>query len=250
MGRFENFTPLERGVMREAMLFSESEFYDPGHTREAQVAIRNLIREIEGKAPEDPRPAQRAATEAANAGQGSRPTFGPRHRAAPTEAATEVKTVGQDGHVGTAVNARESMGAGQRAAAPSPTPARPEPREQWAIEKPTRKVFTSDDPPRYKGFLLIRCMDCGSVHAFCTKEPISSYYCRECGSRTPLDNMHRLRLFCECGNRSTYWTNLTDDVMDVNCIQCGAPVAMEWNGKAGQYKTIGWEKPRKGARRE
>ena len=110
MGRFENFTPLERGVMREAMLFSESEFYDPGHTREAQAAIRNLIREIEGKAPEDPRPAPRAATEAADAGQGSRPTFGPWYRAAPTEAAREAKTVGQDGRVDITVNVREGMG--------------------------------------------------------------------------------------------------------------------------------------------
>lgn len=38
MGRFENFMPWERGITRETMLFSESEFYDPGYTKEAQKA--------------------------------------------------------------------------------------------------------------------------------------------------------------------------------------------------------------------
>ena len=33
-------------------------------------------------------------------------------------------------------------------------------------------------------------------------------------------------------------TNMTDTAFDINCLDCGAPVAVQWNEKKGLYETI------------
>lgn len=95
-----------------------------------------------------------------------------------------------------------------------------------------------NNEPGYKGCLLIHCERCGKVHPFAVKEPITEAYCKECHKRIPLENLKPLWLNCECGKRIKYMTNHTYSVFDVDCIRCGAPVAVWWNKRKGLYETI------------
>lgn len=90
----------------------------------------------------------------------------------------------------------------------------------------------------YKGFLMISCKECGHVNTFCSKNKISQYKCPECGKRTTLKDLRLLWANCECGKISRYFTNIEDPVTEVNCVDCGMPVAVTWNAKKACYQTI------------
>lgn len=72
----------------------------------------------------------------------------------------------------------------------------------------------------YSGFLHIHCEHCGKTKTFCTKYQLSYYSCKECGSRLK------------------YFTNETADLIELNCINCGMPVALKYNAKKKLYETI------------
>lgn len=92
---------------------------------------------------------------------------------------------------------------------------------------------------KYQGFLYLRCPECGKVKAFCSKKELRGYHCFECGADTPFtDELKKMYLNCQCGQRSVYWTNITDPMLDVNCPKCGNPVAVSWNEKKGIYQPI------------
>ena len=93
-------------------------------------------------------------------------------------------------------------------------------------------------PEGYKGFLMIHCEHCGHVRAFCSKYTLSWYKCPACGEKTKLTGLVPVHINCECGRHSRYFTNITDPEMDVDCIDCGSPVAVEWNGKKKCYETM------------
>lgn len=89
----------------------------------------------------------------------------------------------------------------------------------------------------YGGFLYLECSSCGRRKAFCSRHKLNYYSC-ECGERTSLHDLAKVYVNCECGKRSDYWTNVTDDVFDVDCVNCGAPVAVQYNSKKKIYETI------------
>ena len=107
----------------------------------------------------------------------------------------------------------------------------------------SKKIDKEQGP--YKGFLLLRCDECGKVGAFCTKHEIYGYRCRACGYETPLENLRPAHLNCKCGKNFNYRTNLTDRIISHNCIICQAPVDMELNKKQTAYVTIGKEGDKK-----
>lgn len=90
---------------------------------------------------------------------------------------------------------------------------------------------------QYKGFLRIVCEHCGKVHSFCPREPIAQYRCAACGKYTPLRDLCRLFLNCECGAKYVYWTNATEELIELACLNCKMPVALERN-KQGRYVTL------------
>ena len=118
--------------------------------------------------------------------------------------------------------------------------------ERITPEKPTRRdagVREQSSRGEYTGFLMIDCQQCGNRHPFNAKVPISTYRCKECGGATPLGKLNRLRLFCECGRSYGYKTNInTDEIFDVNCLNCGSPVAMEWSEKRDRYEPVDFGK--------
>ena len=87
--------------------------------------------------------------------------------------------------------------------------------------------------------LCIKCENCGNIHMFKTEHTREEYYCLICGHKTILDTPPaRLYVHCECGRRIKYHTNMRDKLVDVECIQCGAPVTVEWKYKKQLYETV------------
>ena len=78
------------------------------------------------------------------------------------------------------------------------------PKETWAI--PDRAEAKETTPKTYKGFLLIRCAQCGDLRGFCAKQPISSYRCAACGGETPLHDLTSAHIRCKCGKSFKYRT--------------------------------------------
>ena len=78
------------------------------------------------------------------------------------------------------------------------------PKETWAI--PDRAEVEETTPKTYKGFLLIRCAQCGDLRGFCVKQPISSYRCAACGGETPLHGLTSAHIRCKCGKIFKYRT--------------------------------------------
>lgn len=91
----------------------------------------------------------------------------------------------------------------------------------------------------HSGFLYIKCGHCGSECAYCQKQPSEYSICKKCGSRTYFtEPLKQILVSCECGQRSRYLTNMTDDMFDIQCIDCGSPVAVKYNQKTKCYETI------------
>lgn len=91
---------------------------------------------------------------------------------------------------------------------------------------------------KYRGFLYIKCADCGHVHAFCSKYDLSYHKCPECGAKTELSGLIPMYLSCECGKMSTYMTNVDEFAFDIDCIECGSPVSVKYNSHKNIIETI------------
>ena len=90
---------------------------------------------------------------------------------------------------------------------------------------------------KYKGFLYIKCEECGEVRGFCAKELIRASRCK-CGHETELKDLNPLHVHCECGRQFKYMTNMDEFLFDINCIDCGSPVPVKWNKNKRLYETI------------
>ena len=105
----------------------------------------------------------------------------------------------------------------------------------------------------FGGFLYIRCATCGEVHAFMPRGPIKSSFCPTCGNHTRLyeEEMHNLRLWCECGSNFYYQTNIDPgEQFDVPCYNCGAPISVEWNSPNGRFEPMQERRWKKKGRRK
>lgn len=95
------------------------------------------------------------------------------------------------------------------------------------------------DAPKYKGFMHIKCPKCGKIKDFYMKKESDHYHCDDCGARTEfVKPLVPLWVHCECGRRFRYLTNMTDPMFDINCLDCGTPVAVKWNENKQIYETI------------
>lgn len=124
---------------------------------------------------------------------------------------------------------RESWGG---SSAPAPAPASPSTPEE-------RRPFNPADG--HKGFLLVRCPDCGEVRGFCAKQPTTSSTCRNCGTEIPLGDLIPAFIGCKkCGARYKYRTNIVDqEPFTFNCLNCDAPVDLQLNTRGTAVVTIG-----------
>lgn len=116
-----------------------------------------------------------------------------------------------------------------------PAVEEPESQKKKQTDKPNKIVHCEERG--YSGFLHIRCK-CGAEKSFFTKVGLSSFKCTECGARTDLKDLKLAFLSCECGEHLRYFTNETAEMFDLNCLDCGQPVAMKYNEKKKRYETI------------
>lgn len=105
-------------------------------------------------------------------------------------------------------------------------------------DDPDKDEYPIPAPEGYSGFLYIKCEHCGQIHAFCAKHKLTYHKCPDCGNKTDLEDLTPLYMRCECGQKSKYMTNMDEFAFDINCIQCGALVAVKYNNKKGSYETI------------
>lgn len=142
---------------------------------------------------------------------------------------------------------KEAAAAQQRQEEPLEKAAK-EPEKGTADQPPVApKAFQKPEPPveaKFTGFLYVRCEKCGQERGFCAKTPISSCYCRECGGKTELKNMRQVKIWCECGSAYRYHTNIQDAAFDMPCLNCEAPVALEWNENKNRYQPMNSEPPK------
>lgn len=112
-------------------------------------------------------------------------------------------------------------------------------RESW--NAPQQLAQTGGYTEGYKGFLLIRCPECGEVRGFCTKAAVTESICRNCGTRIPLECLIPAHVNCgKCGSHFKYRTNIdTDGPVHIACLECEAPVDLQLNGKGTALVTIG-----------
>lgn len=120
---------------------------------------------------------------------------------------------------------------------PENAPQVPTQEETEVVLMETERCLARE-PRGYSGFLHIHCEHCGKIKTFCTKHQLSYYNCKECGEKTELKDLKLAFINCECGSRLKYFTNETADLVELNCINCGMPVALKYNAKKKLYETI------------
>lgn len=121
---------------------------------------------------------------------------------------------------------------------PEKLPPQEPTQEETAAALMETERSSAREPRGYSGFLHIHCEHCGKTKTFCTKYQLSHYSCKECGEKTELKDLKLAFINCECSSRLKYFTNETADLIELNCINCGMPVALKYNAKKNLYETI------------
>lgn len=212
--RFEAFNVEELRVLRRACYEAGAAFGDPGHTAAERATLDDLAVEILGQQKQE-EPAEKAA-EDSEKGTAERLPFAPKAFQKPEP---QKKRMVQ----------------------------RPDILERAKAAQPAESAHRAPEPPveaKFAGFLYVRCEKCGQERGFCAKTPISSCYCRECGGKTELKNMRQAKIWCECGSAYRYHTNIQDAAFDMPCLNCEAPVALEWNENKNRYQPMNSEPPK------
>ena len=113
-------------------------------------------------------------------------------------------------------------------------------KEDWPKAE-TPPATERDYPEGYKGFLLIRCPDCGEVRGFCAKDYVTETECRKCGAVIPLEGLIPAHVNCgKCGNHFKYRTNIiTQEPVPFSCLRCAAPIDLQLNARGTALVTLG-----------
>lgn len=101
--------------------------------------------------------------------------------------------------------------------------------------------LTYDDTvPGYKGFLLVRCQECGEIKPFCAKTPLRFYRCDSCRELTELNDLIPAYVECpNCGDRFRYKTNIkTSEPIEMHCLRCQSPVDIQINSRGTALVTV------------
>lgn len=105
--------------------------------------------------------------------------------------------------------------------------------------KDTLQQEETQEEKRYKGFLHLECPNCGTIKSFNSAKEIKGYHCFECGEDALFEEeLKPLYVNCECGKSYKYMTNMKEQMFDIECLNCGNPVAVKWNEKKQVYETI------------
>lgn len=96
----------------------------------------------------------------------------------------------------------------------------------------------SEAVEEYKGFLHIRCEECGETISYNAKEPETQHECKKCGHITLLRSLKPMYAKCKaCGSSWKYMTNRNTAELTQECLQCGSLIDMEMNSRRTAYVT-------------
>ena len=91
----------------------------------------------------------------------------------------------------------------------------------------------------YKGFIYWKCKKCGAIRGFCLKKESKDIHCMNCGDDSLFgEPLKPIYADCECGQHFKYMTNMDEEMFDMDCIDCGAPIPIKWNDHDKCYQTI------------
>ena len=114
-----------------------------------------------------------------------------------------------------------------------------EPEEKADTEPNGKTEIEPENQIKYKGFIYWKCADCGHVRGLCLKKESKGIHCMNCSSdhlfKEPLKPLYAQ---CECGSHFRYMTNMDEEIFDMECIDCGSPIPIKWNGNKKIYETI------------
>lgn len=105
------------------------------------------------------------------------------------------------------------------------------------VQKRTHTLSDFPDKVEFKGFLFLKCEECGKFKAFMPKTPIHKHRC-DCGHTTILRDVRAMVVECKCGARFKYLTNAKDSILSIDCYNCGSPVDLEYHERKKEYVTI------------
>lgn len=110
------------------------------------------------------------------------------------------------------------------------------------IELPTPQaepVSNTYNGLTYKGFIYWKCKKCGAIRGFCLKKESKGIHCMSCGDDSLFEEpLKPLYAKCECGQSFKYMTNMDEEMFDMDCMECGAPIPIKWNAHDMCYQTI------------
>jgi ribosomal protein S27E len=103
-----------------------------------------------------------------------------------------------------------------------------------AAQKEGMDVRRADNGHGFRGFLLIRCPNCGKDKPFYMRDPITFFKCRDCGERVDLVPAAMFPAYAtcpkRCGQRQVkYMTNAVPGYggeLRTDCMTCHAPIVM------------------------
>ena len=113
---------------------------------------------------------------------------------------------------------------------------------------PTESAHRAPEAPtaaKFTGFLYVRCEKCGQERGFCAKKrPFLRATAGSAAGKRSSKNMRQVKIWCECGSAYRYHTNIQDAAFDMPCLNCEAPVALEWNENKNRYQPMNSEPPK------
>ena len=116
--------------------------------------------------------------------------------------------------------------------------------DDFEIEDPEKEAdqvpetTISEAAEEYKGFLHIRCEECGETISYNAKEPETQHKCKKCGHVTQLRALKPMYAECKaCGSSWKYMTNRNTAELTQECLQCGNLIDMETNSRRTAYVT-------------
>lgn len=114
----------------------------------------------------------------------------------------------------------------------------PEPTMDERKKEPPRfsKIMNHDDG--YIGFVKIKCDHCGMIRSTSLRKRTKIFRC-SCGELTRLHDLRPLYTDCRtCGKHFKYLTNLEDEELTVECLECKRPVKIRLNNRKTAYVTV------------
>lgn len=87
-----------------------------------------------------------------------------------------------------------------------------------------------------RGFVSIKCPQCGKVHTTCLHEARTIFNCRDCGQPVALEGLKSIKMECpRCRFKARYLTNREEKLIQMECLNCSHPVNFRKGFRRGNY---------------